>query len=188
VPPTVSKSPSPPAPSGVTVSPGALAFGNAVDSLKVTVTAYGPVAVDTAASVSGPGYWLESSSAKAPVGGTVTYVVRVDRQNVPVGDLNGTLVVTGGKDTVTIPLTAVKNAPTPTPTPTPTKTQAAGGPAGYTFCAAENGTCTFTGLRTVAYGANGTFVTRLLVLTRIACNNATFGDPAPGVGKACYYR
>ena len=33
-----------------------------------------------------------------------------------------------------------------------------GGPSGYTLCAAENGTCAFTGTAMVAYGANGAFV------------------------------
>ena len=62
-----------------------------------------------------------------------------------------------------------------------------GGPAGYTFCANENGTCSFSGSASVAYGANGVFVYRS-ASNGIACNNATFGDPAPGVAKACYFQ
>src|SRR6516164_2163502 len=58
--------------------------------------------------------------------------------------------------------------------------------AGYAFCAAENGTCSFTGTENVAYGANGNFVFQTAT-NGIACNNATFGgDPIFGTAKACY--
>src|SRR5213076_142187 len=50
------------------------------------------------------------------------------------------------------------------------------GPAGYTFCAAENGTCAFDGAANVAYGASG------------ACNYSAFGDPLSGANKSCYYQ
>jgi len=61
-----------------------------------------------------------------------------------------------------------------------------GGPVGYTTCAAENGTCSFTGTaRTVAYGANGAFVTRLIT-SSTPCTNDVFGDPVNGVAKSCY--
>jgi hypothetical protein len=82
------------------------------------------------------------------------------------------------------------NTPTgPTNTPTRTNTPApGGGPAGYTFCANENGTCSFSGgTASVAYGANGSFFYKSATGS-IACNNATFGDPLPTVGKACYYK
>lgn len=61
----------------------------------------------------------------------------------------------------------------------------AAGPAGSTSCAAENGTCTFTGTRTVAYGANGAFTYRQATGST-PCTNAVFGDPFYGVVKACY--
>jgi hypothetical protein len=60
-----------------------------------------------------------------------------------------------------------------------------GGPAGFTHCANENGTCSFSGMQSVAYGANGAFSYRMPTGS-IACNNATFGDPIYGVVKACY--
>jgi hypothetical protein len=62
----------------------------------------------------------------------------------------------------------------------------AGGPAGYTACAAENGTCTVDGTREVAYGANGAF--RFEVVTgSVACDNTAFGtDPLFGAAKSCY--
>ena len=62
-----------------------------------------------------------------------------------------------------------------------------GGPAGYTFCANENGTCSFSGSASVAYGANGAF-NYLSATTSIACNNTTFGDPIANVAKSCYYK
>ena len=54
-----------------------------------------------------------------------------------------------------------------------------------TACASEWGTCSFTGSRTVAYGANGRFNVRTLS-GPAACNNSTFGDPYPGVAKSCF--
>jgi hypothetical protein len=60
------------------------------------------------------------------------------------------------------------------------------GPKGYAFCAAENGTCNFSGTRNVAYGANGSFAFQTAD-NGIACNNAAFGgDPISGTAKACY--
>ncbi len=61
-----------------------------------------------------------------------------------------------------------------------------GGLPGYVFCANEDGTCSFSGMASVAYGANGVFAYRTAT-NSIACNNATFGDPIPGPVKACYY-
>jgi Bacterial alpha-L-rhamnosidase 6 hairpin glycosidase domain len=62
----------------------------------------------------------------------------------------------------------------------------AGGPTGYTLCAAENGTCTVPGAaRYVAYGANGAFSYRLAT-SSTSCSNSVFGDPAANVVKSCY--
>ncbi len=58
---------------------------------------------------------------------------------------------------------------------------------GWTLCAAENGTCSFSGTRAVGYGANGVFFYRPAT-TSIACTNAVFGDPTPNVAKSCYYK
>lgn len=61
-----------------------------------------------------------------------------------------------------------------------------GGPSGYTACAAENGTCTFTGFgRNIAYGANGAFNYQVRSAST-ACTNSQFGDPLPNVVKNCY--
>ena len=52
-------------------------------------------------------------------------------------------------------------------------------------CAAENGRCEFSGLRSVFYGAGETWV-EVAAIDGLACNTATFGrDPAPGVAKTC---
>jgi hypothetical protein len=60
------------------------------------------------------------------------------------------------------------------------------GPPGYTFCSNEYERCSFSGTMDVAYGANGQFNYRYGVTGGIDCNNGTFGDPIPGVIKACY--
>ena len=62
-----------------------------------------------------------------------------------------------------------------------------GGPAGYTFCANENGTCYFSGTANVAFGAD-THFNYLSATNSISCNTSTFGDPYPYVVKACYYQ
>jgi alpha-L-rhamnosidase len=59
------------------------------------------------------------------------------------------------------------------------------GPSGSAFCAPENGLCSFSGTRTVAYGAGGTFTTKVLV-GGTPCTNEVFGDPAPNVSKRCF--
>jgi len=62
------------------------------------------------------------------------------------------------------------------------------GPAGYTWCAGENGSFTLPGTCDVAYGANGSFSYLYGRTGTITFNNATFGDPAPGVAKAGFYK
>ncbi|MDQ1829593.1 M66 family metalloprotease [Massilia scottii] len=54
----------------------------------------------------------------------------------------------------------------------------------WTFCANENSRCVFTGNQTVRYGAGDRFVSKTLGWGA-SCNNATFGDPAPGAAKRC---
>jgi|GEM_PF-2387053 len=64
-------------------------------------------------------------------------------------------------------------------------TDAASG-ATWTKCADEGGTCTFTGTRTVRYGS-GTTYNMGTYTNSVACTNAVFGDPTPGVFKHCDY-
>ena len=54
----------------------------------------------------------------------------------------------------------------------------------WSFCANENGNCIFTGTQTVRYGSGSTFVSQALSWAA-TCNNATFGDPTPGIVKHC---
>jgi hypothetical protein len=56
--------------------------------------------------------------------------------------------------------------------------------ATWTRCANEGGTCTFSGTRQVRYGANGRYAVRTIT-GGTACNTTVFGDPTPGVTKAC---
>jgi hypothetical protein len=56
--------------------------------------------------------------------------------------------------------------------------------SGWTFCAREGDTCSFSGTQQVRYGANGLYATRTLS-GGTACTNAVFGDPAPGMAKQC---
>ena len=59
---------------------------------------------------------------------------------------------------------------------------------GFTFCANEWGAptqCNFSGTKVVAFGARGSYTYRTFT-NGVACNNAVFGDPIPGVGKACF--
>ena len=61
-----------------------------------------------------------------------------------------------------------------------------GAPGVWVQCASEGGTCSFDGIRTVAYGANARF-TYQQVDTTTNCNNTKFGDPIGAVVKSCFY-
>lgn len=52
-------------------------------------------------------------------------------------------------------------------------------------CAEEDGRCRFVATRVVFYGAGDRYAA-LPMTNGAACTNAVFGDPAPGVRKACY--
>lgn len=58
--------------------------------------------------------------------------------------------------------------------------------SGWTFCANEGQTCSFSGTAEVRYGANGDD-TRGVYTGGVACNSTVFGNPASG-SKKCYYR
>lgn len=69
------------------------------------------------------------------------------------------------------------------------------GPEHYTFCSAESRwwlgadgteTCSFSGTRDVAFGAEGRYEYRRATGS-IECSNRLFGDPLPNVAKACYF-
>lgn len=63
---------------------------------------------------------------------------------------------------------------------------------GWTYCADENATCSFSGTKLVAYGLN-CFYNYLYATGSKSCSNTTadpvaFGDPLYGVVKKCYYK
>jgi len=63
------------------------------------------------------------------------------------------------------------------------------GPAGYTWCASENGSFTLPSTCDVAYGANGSFNYQYGKTGTITFNNTTFApDPIPGVAKSGFYK
>jgi hypothetical protein len=59
--------------------------------------------------------------------------------------------------------------------------------AGWTFCADENGVCSFIGNAEVRYGLNHMYYKQDFT-DSANCNNATFGDPLVGIAKRCEYR
>jgi spore coat protein U-like protein len=52
-------------------------------------------------------------------------------------------------------------------------------------CAAENATCSFNGVMTVAFGANGSY-TYATKTNGTTCTDDVFGDPLYGTAKFCY--
>jgi Mannan-binding protein len=56
----------------------------------------------------------------------------------------------------------------------------------WVACAREDRICSLPYRARIRYGAKNTFKTRVMS-GRVACNNATFGDPLPGVRKSCAY-
>ena len=82
---------------------------------------------------------------------------------------------------------AFQGSPPPHPTPTatsPPPSTSTPTPGNWTKCADEGATGTFTGTQQVRYGANGTDNYQTAT-NSIACTNAVFGDPTPGVFKHC---
>jgi Domain of unknown function (DUF4832)/Domain of unknown function (DUF4874) len=69
-------------------------------------------------------------------------------------------------------------------TPPATSTPAAS--AVWTECAQENEVCSFNGTRKVKYGVDAASVVRDFT-NGATCDNATFGDPAAGQWKKCWY-
>lgn len=62
------------------------------------------------------------------------------------------------------------------------------GPAGYTYCAPESGSFTFSQPVNVAYGAQGGFAYQNNVTGTVTFNNTNFGDPKPGVVKSGWFK
>ncbi|OCT12892.1 hypothetical protein A8709_21415 [Paenibacillus pectinilyticus] len=71
------------------------------------------------------------------------------------------------------------------------------GSAGWTYCAADGGGCSFSGTKEVRYWGIGTPAvpanygfSAQIVTSYTTCSTGAFGsiDPAPGTSKKCYYR
>jgi subtilisin family serine protease len=60
------------------------------------------------------------------------------------------------------------------------------GPAGYTWCANEGGTCTLSAVNDLAFGANGMFTAQFGRTGNVPCTTAVFGEIASGQLRACY--
>lgn len=58
---------------------------------------------------------------------------------------------------------------------------------GWRTCAEEDQTCRVSGRAVVRYGADDRWNSRT-VYNSVACNNDSFGDPAPGLSKRCQVR
>lgn len=56
----------------------------------------------------------------------------------------------------------------------------------WVMCASEGQVCSFSDTRTVRYGTSGKYSEKNLS-NGTACTNLVFGDPAPGIKKACHY-
>ncbi|GCE10592.1 carbohydrate-binding protein [Tengunoibacter tsumagoiensis] len=100
-----------------------------------------------------------------------------------------TILTTGTLDNVSLTGNVSGTTGTPTPTPTPTSTPtptptSTPTPSGWTQCANEGGTCTFSGTQVVRFGANGHYNYQTATGS-IGCNNTVFGDPAVGQYKTC---
>lgn len=54
----------------------------------------------------------------------------------------------------------------------------------WSFCASEDGMCTFLGTQVVRYGGSGVYVARTST-SPVPCTNGVFGDPLVGANKAC---
>jgi thermitase len=74
---------------------------------------------------------------------------------------------------------AISSTITPAPAPAPVVET-------WTDCAGEGANCTFTGTRTVRYGANGIYA-KGVFNGATACTNGIFGDPVYGTVKTCSY-
>ena len=122
------------------------------------------------AKLTPPGYYMLSA---------------VDASGVP---SRGTIIAVG--DSVSVPpVTTTRYTPpdtggtgTPPPSgPTP--------PSSAVECGNEGQTCTLPAgaTATVWFGAGSTWLSKTGVSGNVACNTASFGDPAAGVAKRCVY-
>ena len=136
--------------------------------------------------------WTQQGSDTISMPGTVYIGLAADAHD-------NTILTTGTLDNVSLTgnISGVSGTPTPTPTSTPTPTPVptntptptptSGVSAGWTSCAQEGGTCTFSGTMVVRFGANNQYKYETAT-SSISCDNTNFGgDPIYGVHKSCDY-
>ena len=58
----------------------------------------------------------------------------------------------------------------------------------YTYAGTEGQLVNFNTPSDIAYGANSSYFYKYAISGNVTFNNATFGDPIPGVARAAYYR
>lgn len=153
-------------------------------------TPHGAVGVDWAGQ-SGVGEF--SMAVTAPSGTSGTIAVPTYGFANPTVSVDGRVVWSGGRFTATggvtgasadssyVYLTGVQ----PGSSTIAANPGGYGVPTGYTLCAAENATCSFSGTHSVAYGANGIYG-YADVTGGTACNDTALGEPDYGVVKSCY--
>jgi alpha-L-rhamnosidase len=135
-----------------------------------------------------------SLQVTAPAGTIGTIAVPTYGASSPIVAVNGNVVWSGGAFTATggvggaradanfVFLTGVQPG---TYTVASNPGNAAAAPAGYTACAAEGGTCSFTGTQSVAFGANGQYSYQT-VTGGTGCNITSLVDADYGFAKTCY--
>jgi Glycosyl hydrolase family 59 len=98
-------------------------------------------------------------------------------------------VLAQGIHTFTLRVTGTKNASSSNTWVVPDAVNIPSSPpsvgSGWTQCASENGTCSFSGTAAVAYGVNGQYVYGNFT-NGTSCSNGVFGDPFVGVVKSCF--
>ena len=153
-------------------------------------TPHGSIAVDWAGQ-SGTGQF--SMQVTAPSGTTGTIAVPTYGATDPIITVDGQTVWSDGTFTATTGITGASangnyidlTGVQPGTYLVSSNPGNYGVPAGFTKCAAENGTCSVTGTEEVAFGANGIY-TYATESASVGCTDAVFGDPDYGVAKSCY--
>src|ERR1043166_8565097 len=109
-----------------------------------------------------------------------TFSNGVDRSNEVFGDqapgIAKACYIKGGPSPFT---KDEQDPPTPAPQPQPN--------AEFVKCANENEGCKFAGEKIVKYGADKGWIEKTFS-NGVDCSNKVFGDPAPGIAKACYIK
>lgn len=144
-----------------------------------------PAPAPTPAPTPTPSTWTNCANENATCGFSGTREVRYGAGNswvvkVFTNNVQCSNAVFGDPIAGTVKTCSYAGTASSAPAPAPTT------PVTWTACAAEKGTCSFTGTRDVRYGVPGAYATKTFT-TRTACTNAVFGDPIEGTVKSCSY-